>query len=89
LQQDTEMLRKQFLGAVTIMEPARDDVLTLLHFPQLHLRKIWSTNPLERLYVGPICAFGSAVVKRHTSVVSIFPCVLAILRLVGRHLLEQ
>jgi hypothetical protein len=33
-QQVTEMLRKQFPGAVPVMEVARDDVLAFLHFPQ-------------------------------------------------------
>jgi transposase-like protein len=35
--------------AVPVMEAARDDVFSFLHFPQEHWRKIWSTNPLERL----------------------------------------
>jgi putative transposase len=35
-QQVTEMLRKQFPGAVPVMESARDDVLAILHFPQEH-----------------------------------------------------
>jgi hypothetical protein len=48
-QQVTEMLRKQFPAAVPVMEAARDDGLAFLHFPQEHWRKIWSTNPLERL----------------------------------------
>jgi putative transposase len=48
-QQVTEMLRKQFPSAVPVMEAARDVVLAFLHFPQEHWRKIWSTNPLERL----------------------------------------
>ena len=52
-QQVTEMLRKQFPGAVSVMEAARDDVLAFLHFPHEHWRKTWSTNPLERLNVAP------------------------------------
>ena len=43
------MLRKQFPAAVPVMEAARDDVLALLHFPQEHWRKIWSSNLLERV----------------------------------------
>jgi putative transposase len=58
------MLRKQFPTAVPIMEAARDDVLALLHFPQEHWRKIWSTNPLERL---------NKEIKRRTNVVGICP----------------
>jgi putative transposase len=83
------MLRKQFPTAVPIMEAARDDVLAFLHFPQEHWRKIWSTNPLERLNVAPRGALGSAVIKRRTNVVGIFPNDAAITRLVGSQLLEQ
>ena len=79
-QQVTEMLRKQFPGAVPVMEAARDDVLAFLCFPQEHWRKIWSTNPLERL---------NKEIKRRTNVVGIFPNDAAIVRLVGSQLLEQ
>ena len=79
-QRVTEMLRKQFPSAVPIMEAARDDVLAFLHFPQEHWRKIWSTNPLERL---------NKEIKRRTNVVGIFPNDAAITRLVGSQLLEQ
>ena len=48
-QRVAEVLRKQFPTTVPVMEAARDDVLAFLHFPQEHWRKIWSTNPLERL----------------------------------------
>ena len=76
----TEMLRKQFPSAVPVMEAARDDVLAFLHFPQAHWRKIWSTNPLERL---------NKEIKRRTNVVGIFPNDASIVRLVGAQLLEQ
>ena len=79
-QQVTEMLRKQFPTAVPIMEAARDDVLAFLHFPQEHWRKVWSTNPLERL---------NKEIKRRTNVVGIFPNDASIVRLVGAQLLEQ
>jgi transposase-like protein len=59
-QQVTEMLHKQFPGAVPVMETARDDVLAFLHFPQEHGRKIWSTNSLERLNVAPRGALSGA-----------------------------
>jgi putative transposase len=55
-------------------------VLAFLHFPQEHWRKIWSTNPLERL---------NKEIKRRTNVVGIFPNDPAIVRLVGSQLLEQ
>ena len=54
--QVTEMLRKQYPGAVPVMEAVRDNVLAFLCLPQEHWRKIWSTNPLERLNVAPIGA---------------------------------
>ena len=79
-QRVTEMLRKQFPTAVPVMDNARDDVLAFLHFPQEHWRKVWSTNPLERL---------NKEIKRRTNVVGIFPNDAAIVRLVGSQLLEQ
>ncbi len=85
----TAMLRKQFPGAVPVMEAARDDVLAFLHFPQEHWPKIWSTNPLERLNVAPRGALGSAVIKRRTNVVGSFPNDAAIVRLESSQLLEQ
>ena len=79
-QRVTEMLRKQFPTAVPVMDAARDDVLAFLHFLQEHWRKVWSTNPLERL---------NKEIKRRTNVVGIFPNDAAIVRLVGSQLLEQ
>jgi putative transposase len=69
-------------------EAARDDVLAFLHFPQEHWRMIWSTNPLERLNVASRGALGSAMIKRCTNVVGIFPNAAAIVRLLGSQLLR-
>jgi putative transposase len=88
-QRVTEMLRKQFPTAVPVMDAVTGKVLAFLHFPQEHWRKVWSTNPLERLNVAPRGALGSAEIKRHTNVVGIFPNDAAFVWLVGSQLLEQ
>jgi putative transposase len=78
-QRITEMLRKQF--------PAAVPVTTCWHF----YTSFRSTGARSgaKTRVAPRGAPGSAVIKRRTNVVGIFPNDAAIVRLVGSQLLEQ
>ena len=49
-------------------------------FPKPHWRRIWSTNPLERM---------NKEIKRRSNVVGIFPNDDAVVRVVGTVLIEQ
>jgi hypothetical protein len=55
-------------------------VLAYTAFPRAHWRKIWSTNPLERI---------NKEIKRRSNVVGIFPDDASVIRLVGAVLLDQ
>jgi transposase-like protein len=78
-QQVVALLEKQLPAVTALMEEAREAVLAFRHFPTQHWRKIWSTNPLERV---------NKEIKRRTRVVGIFPNDAAAIRLVGTLLLE-
>jgi len=54
-------------------------ILVYKNFPQSHWRRIYSTNPLERL---------NKAVKRQTNVVGVFPDRDSVIRLVGLPLME-
>ena len=73
------MLGRQLPKVEQMMREARDDLLAFTGFPQPHWRKIWSTNPLERV---------NREVKRRTEVVGVFPNPPALLRLAGAVLVE-
>ena len=73
------MLGRQIPKVEQMMREARDDLLAFTGFPQPHWRKIWSTNPLERV---------NREVKRRTEVVGVFPNPAALLRLSGAVLVE-
>jgi transposase-like protein len=69
----TRMLAGQFPEVATLLADATEDLLAFTAFPEVHWKKIWSTNPLEQL---------NGEIKRRTNVVGIFPNDASVLRLV-------
>ncbi len=63
-----------------LMDQAKAEVLAFTSFPKAHWRKIWSTNPLERV---------KKEIKRRSRVVGIFPNAAAVVRLVGAVLIDM
>ncbi len=74
------MLETQFPEVATSLRDAREDLLAFSAFPLEHWRKVWSTNPLERLH---------GEIKRRCDVVGVFPNDAAIDRLVTAVIVEQ
>jgi len=62
-----------------MLTEAEADLCAFAAFPHAHWRKIWSTNPLERV---------NKEIKRRSNVVGIFPNQAAVVRLTGAVLLE-
>ena len=73
-------LEPQFPQVAAMLIGAREDLLAFGAFPIEHWRKLWSTNPLERLH---------REIKRRTDVVGVFPNDAAIDRLVTAVIVEQ
>ncbi|MGI9029485.1 MAG: IS256 family transposase [Ilumatobacteraceae bacterium] len=69
-----DQLGDRFPKTAVLMDDAKTEVLAFSAFPRAHWRKIWSTNPLERL---------NKEIKRRSRVVGIFPNDASVIRLVG------
>jgi transposase-like protein len=74
-----DKLGRQFPAVEQMLREAAPDICAFAPFPVDHWRRIWSTNPLERLIKE---------IKRRADVVGIFPDEQAVLRLVGAVLIE-
>jgi putative transposase len=74
------MLSSQFPTVAAMLSDAAEDLLAFTAFPQAHWRKLWSTNPLERV---------NGEIKRRTNVEGIFPNDASIARLITAVIVEQ
>ncbi|MEV7192254.1 IS256 family transposase [Streptomyces sp. NPDC093510] len=74
-----DMLGRQFPRVKSMLLEAAADITAFADFPSAHWKKIWSTNPLERL---------NREIKRRADVVQVFPNPAALDRLAAAVLAE-
>ncbi|TCR24235.1 IS256 family transposase [Streptomyces sp. BK205] len=74
-----DMLGRQFPQVKKMLLDAAPDITAFADFPSAHWKKIWSTNPLERL---------NREIKRRADVVQVFPNPAALDRLAAAVLAE-
>jgi transposase-like protein len=79
LESIAEKLGRQFPAVEQLLLDAAPDITAFAAFPESHWRRIWSTNPLERV---------NGEIKRRADVVGIFPNDAAIVRLTAAVLIE-